>query len=84
MAVKKIHEQKGYTDKHLESLVLTEAHVLYNLGWSIHIPKLIGINISLKPYFLVSSFHGIDYKSSTIQYFLITSIFFHRLSLKIS
>ena len=76
VAVKKFHEQKGYTDKHLQSLVLTEANVLYNLGWSTHIPKLIGINISREPYFLVSSFHGIDYKSTTIQYLLNNQHFF--------
>ncbi|XP_064653235.1 uncharacterized protein LOC135503561 [Lineus longissimus] len=46
--------------------VVKEAKVLLNLNASQHVPYLIGISVEDPPFVLVTSFHGISFKSSTL------------------
>eukprot|EP00794_Sanderia_malayensis_P003931 gene3931-biopygen2429 len=72
VAVKAYKESEAFTDAALKQSLLKEANVLLNLHCHRGIPKLLGVVMEIKPYCLVTSFHGLNRESSTVNAILKT------------
>eukprot|EP00794_Sanderia_malayensis_P004334 gene4334-biopygen3518 len=72
VAVKAYKESEAFTDDALKQSLLKEANVLLNLHCHRGIPKLLGVVMEIKPYCLVTSFHGLNRESSTVNAILKT------------
>ena len=66
VTVKTFYKPPGFADHEVRRLVLKEASIMLNLPTHFSLPKLIGVAFNSDRYALVSSFHGIERKSTTI------------------
>ena len=70
VCMKFFHTYDKLSDADHRELVLNEAVALLNIRAHRGIPTLIGVNLDAQPYRLITSFHGIHKKSTTIKYIL--------------
>ena len=70
VCMKFFHAHDKLSDADHRELVLNEAVALLNIRAHRGIPTLIGVNLDAQPYRLITSFHGIHKKSTTIKYIL--------------
>eukprot|EP00794_Sanderia_malayensis_P000762 gene762-biopygen43 len=74
MLLSRHKESEAFTDAALKQSLLKEANVLLNLHCHGGIPKLLGVVMEIKPYCLVTSFHGLNRESSTVNAILMTGV----------
>ena len=70
VCMKFFHKQGGLSDNDHKDLVLTEAVALLNIRAHKGIPHFYGVYLIDQQYRLITSFHGINKKSTTIKYIL--------------
>ena len=70
VCMKFFHKQAGLNDNDRKDLVLTEAVALLNIRAHNGIPHFYGVYLVDQQYRLITSFHGINKKSTTIKYIL--------------
>ena len=70
VCMKFFHKQAGLSDNDHKDLVLTEAVALLNIRAHKGIPHFYGVYLVDQWYRLITSFHGINKKSTTIKYIL--------------